>query len=135
MAKYLDKNEPVKQTCPIINEAQDCITELYRIITSSNEYIPKADISGIDYNLDRLKIILEELRSANSSLRNWGNDWCDKASDFQRENDELKDDIDDYESRINLLEDENDELRDNIKDYKYIINSLEDDIYHLKNNE
>lgn len=135
MGKYLDSREPVKQTCPIINEAQDCISELYVITSSYDEYITKASISDIDSNLNRLKIILEELRTANSSLRDWGNDWCEKALEIEKDVDYI---TDEYESRIDSLESDIRDYKSDIHGYndeisslKDKISSLEDDVYNL----
>lgn len=147
MGRYYDDREPVGQTCPIIDEAKDCVSLLYDITSSYDDKFQECDINVIDFNLRRIKTILEELRSANSSLRDWGNNWVDKANEFEREIDTLKDDIDDYESGIDLLKDNINSLEDDIKDYKskidsleddikdymYKINTLEEDIYHLKN--
>ncbi len=128
MGRYLDRREPVKQTCPIIDEAKECISTLDGIITSYDNHFEESDINDIDFNLDRVKIILEELRSANSSLRDWGNAWCEKASEFEGEIYDLKDE---YESKIGLLNSDISDYKKDIDRYVDKIDSLNDDIYDL----
>lgn len=75
---------PVPYTCPIID-------------------------SGIDYLQETIKIVterFEEVRSANTSLRDWGNELLEIAEDLQVQVDRLADTVSDLESDCQALRDE-----------------------------
>jgi predicted nucleic acid-binding Zn-ribbon protein len=60
--------------------------------------------------------VMEEIRSANSQLREWGNDECKMKESFEKERDEFEGEIKDLKSEIEDLKSQIEELeRQNIE--------------------
>lgn len=113
MARYND-NAPIGHTCPII----DNVIGKMELAKNEAEYIckhPKEDSSeeadSILYELIEAIREIEDVRSANSELRDWGNDEYDRAEENEKENDQLRRDIE-YLGEII------DSLRSEIEDMK-----------------
>jgi len=104
MPRYNDASG-IGQTCPKINEV---ISAIESVEWSENEW----------WTEKMLVEIMEEIRKANSDLRDWGNDMCRERDDLQDENDNL-------ESRIK-------DLKSDIMDYKNEIHNLESEISILE---
>jgi uncharacterized coiled-coil DUF342 family protein len=106
--------EPIKNTCPIIDKY---------IQTIKGEIVDTRYLDGMD--VDELREIissmssqlnecidyLEEMRTANSVLRGWGNDEASRA--------------DEAENKVYELEDKISELEVKIEDLEYYIEALE----------
>lgn len=75
---------PVKNTCPDIDKVIDCVT-------------------GARDNLYGLERTMEQLRSDNSALRDWGNDEANRVDELESEQEELRNEIDELKREIERL--------------------------------
>jgi len=115
-------SEPVKQTCPDINRIQKTINEIISNFDSFKEE------DNVDDFLDSMKDAscelkdiyntLEELRSANSALRDWGYELTSIVEGIEREKD---DEIEELSNTISEKERE-------IEDLEYLIEELQNQI-------
>jgi len=107
-------NAPIGNTCPMINNVIDVLNNLdsYDVNNSDELLEMQSEVKkGIE--------ILEQIRSANSDLREWGNDlYCDKE-DLEKENDNLKDEVSELQSKISQLESEIDEIQIELDNVQY----------------
>lgn len=98
-------NAPIGNTCPIIDEVLTYVEDL----SNNLKYIPRGEQEDFKGSVDRINKLMEDIRDANSTLREWGNEQHNEKEDYEREKDaaeltveELKDDIkslnDDIES-------------------------------------
>lgn len=106
-------NEPAKQTCPDINRIQKTINE----IINNFENFKQEDVSedflssmqDASWELKDIYSTLEELRNANSALRDWGYELTSLAENLESEKDaeigELENTISAKETEISDLED------------------------------
>lgn len=99
-------HSPVPHTCPLID---DVIYFLEHDVSNAGE-VSLTEIKN-------MVVILEKIRSANSTLRSWGNKQCEDFSEAQDEIDYLKgenkrleSDNDDYQNQIKSLEKQIEEL-------------------------
>ncbi len=99
MGRYIN-NSGIHHTCPKINE-----------VISAIESVNWGEDSYWDVKI--LTEIMEEIRKANSDLRDWGNQMCRERDDLQDEFDDLQDEFDD-------LKEENKKLQDKISYYENI---------------
>ncbi len=104
-------NAPVPHTCPMINEI---ISAIESIEWGEDSYWTK----------EELVEKMEKIRSANSKLRDWGNE-------KHTECDTLEDEKSDLEKDIRNLEDEKSNLERDITELNQRIEELE---YNLINN-
>jgi septal ring factor EnvC (AmiA/AmiB activator) len=88
-------NAPIKNTCPLIDKIINQVDDWYR----SSEEIPKLGYADFEKSM-------EEIRSANSTLREWGNDECKRANDLEKELDSAKDEIEKLNDKIESLKSE-----------------------------
>jgi chromosome segregation ATPase len=93
-------NAPIGHTCPKIDSVISSIHSLYL----SSEEMSKKEYEDFEK-------LMEEIRSANSTLREWGNEQCDRAEEFekdldnsQREVDYLKNEVEELKSEVTQLE-------------------------------
>ena len=106
-------NEPVKQTCPDINRLQKTIKEIRDNFTSFKEEDDIQDLldnmKDASWELKDIYSTLEELRNANSALRDWGYELTSLAENLESEKDaeigELENTISAKETEISDLED------------------------------
>lgn len=71
---------PVKNTCPMIDEVISVFDEV--------------DFSDTDYKTQEEAIyVMEKIREANSSLREWGNEMHNEAREYKRECEDLRREI------------------------------------------
>lgn len=87
-------NAPIGQTCPMIDSVLSRIGMIYQ----DDEPISKADLA-------ELEALMEKIRSANSTLRDWGNEQYNLAMDYEEELDEERRKNEDLARRIASLED------------------------------
>jgi DNA-binding transcriptional MerR regulator len=87
---------PVKNTCPDIDSVIKSIRDAMRITEDADD-LPLGQISDafrdVHYLLDGLEDQLEDLRSDNSSLRNWGLELEEKVEELESEIWELKSEV------------------------------------------
>lgn len=83
-------NAPVGHTCPMIDEV---ISAIKSVNWDENNY----------WDESRLVEIMEKIRSANDSLRTWGNDLC-------YERDELENYAEDLKRQLEFKQGEHDDL-------------------------
>ena len=114
MARHND-NAPIGYTCPIINSVIDRM----KLAKNEADYISKHSqeedsTGGASIILEELSNAIEEIedvRSANSELRDWGNEEYNRAEEVERERDEairdkeyLQEEIDELKVKIEELE-------------------------------
>ena len=106
-------NEPVKQTCPDINRLQKTIKEIRDNFASFKDTDNVEDflssMQDASWELKDIYSTLEELRNANSALRDWGYELTSLAENLESEKDaeigELENTISAKETEISDLED------------------------------
>lgn len=98
MARFSDKSN-VAHTCPFINTVIDFIKKNTKEEVCTTEIIE----------------ILEEIRSANGELRDWGNETYNEKESIEREIDKANSEIDRLIYKINELEGEINELKNELK--------------------
>jgi len=110
------KKEPVENTCPLIDTIigiiEDCYLEFPR-----EPFLKK--------QFDMSKPILEEIRTANSSLREWGGKNAEEADEFEEK-------FDDAEKKIDTLERRIAELEQTILEHEQIISERDERIEELE---
>ena len=103
MPRHSDAS-PVPQTCPKIDSAISIVHGIY---------IDYEDFSKQTY-VDFEKT-MEEIRSANSTLREWGNEEYKRANEMEDERDDLLRMVDDLKSEIGSLKSEIKELENELQ--------------------
>jgi chromosome segregation ATPase len=101
---------PVEHTCPIIDRVKRSIKDAKSLCKSRINNIDDAIsiLSDIVSELD-LDSDLEEIRSANSALRDWGYDKCKEVDEC---NNEISDLLDEIESLKTQLQENNEEINE-----------------------
>ena len=112
MARWND-NAPVGNTCPKIDN-------VIAIIDNLSEYDINIDdeFSNMEKDVKEAISIMENIRSDNSELREWGNE-------LFREKVDLENNVYQLEKRISELERENSNYSDEVKDLEEQISELE----------
>jgi len=89
-------HSPIKQTCPDIDRVISDIKDAYGEMEMALRYIKGEDYSGAessiesamrwieDYKGKRFNL-LEDIRNANSNLREWGNEQYERAENLEKE--------------------------------------------------
>jgi len=106
------RTEPVKHTCPDIDRIIDTITRITREMDycNTNEEIGALLDQLSDWKSDLAQIgvgkycELEDLRSSNASLRDWGQEMYDDAERLEQERDELENECENLKETIKDLE-------------------------------
>lgn len=107
-------NEPVGHTCPMIDEIISAIES----VDWDDTYWTKNDL--ID--------TMEKIRTANGTLRDWGNEKCKECEELEKEIEYLQKDIKSHESTI-------EDLKGDINDLSFDISRLEEEIELLQNQD
>jgi len=113
-------NEPVRNTCPDINRLQKAIKEIKDNFASFKEDDNVEDfldsMNTASWELQDIYDTLEELRNANSALRDWGHELTSLAESLESEKDseieELENTISAKDEKIESLEEYIDELEE-----------------------
>lgn len=110
-------NEPVGNTCPLIDA---CISEVDTVLESVDRDVAFEDLTVNDlkdlfeavkdFDWSRWEARMEEIREANDSLRQWGNEWCEEAEDFEKKNDDLSEQVSNLEAQLNDAQEEINQL-------------------------
>lgn len=111
MGRY-DDNAPVKNTCPIIDD-------VINYIESFRESFSNED-NDIDFHF--ALGVMEDIRSANSELRDWGNDLYRELEELEQERNKLIDQLDDSQSELEKANTKIEELEDFITELQEQIN-------------
>jgi chromosome segregation ATPase len=111
MSRFND-NAPVKNTCPIIDD-------VIRYIESFREELGNEE-NDIDFHF--ALGVMEDIRSANSELRDWGNSLYDDLHHVEKERDNLIDELDDSQSELEKANTKIEELEDFITELQEQIN-------------
>ena len=104
MGKY---REPIKYTCPDIDSVIEWIDSAMKSCDSKSDlenYTYEERIDDVKYYLRGCFDKLEELRSSNSTLRDWGNDINNELEEVEKERDEAL-------NKVSNLEDEIEDLK------------------------
>ena len=101
MGRFND-NAPVGNTCPIIDDVVSYI-EHFREEFSNED-------NDIDFHF--ALGVMEDIRSANLELRNWGNDLYQELEELKKERDNLIDELNDSEEELERANSKIDELED-----------------------
>lgn len=120
------RGEPVKNTCPDIDSIISTITAICKQMESCNDEDKKDALLEciIDWKADLESIgvgkwsKLEELRSANAALRDWGNEMYNDAESLESERDDFERKYEEEKEKVSKLEDEVEELRSEISELK-----------------
>jgi len=109
MARYRDYSG-IDNTCPKIDEV---ISAIDSVNWDEDSY----------WDAKTVTEIMEQIRKANSDLRDWGNQMCrerdelqDEFDDLKRENDKLQDDVIYYEKQVKELGNKIDSLEDELSE-------------------
>lgn len=97
-----DDNAPIGNTCPIIDDVVNYI-ENFREEFSNED-------NDIDFHF--ALGVMEDIRSANLELRNWGNDLYQELEELKKERDNLIDELNDSEEELERANSKIDELED-----------------------
>ena len=97
-------NAPIGHTCPKIDSV---ISEIHSLYLSSEE------MSKTQYTL--FEKLMEEIRLANSTLREWGNEQYERAEEFERDLDHANGEISDLKDEVESLKSEIKELENNLE--------------------
>jgi ElaB/YqjD/DUF883 family membrane-anchored ribosome-binding protein len=106
-------NAPIKHTCPIIDsiiaEMESAKGEAEYILKNKNED-SEIEARAIIVALESAIGIIEDVRTANSTLREWGNDEYERAEEAEKREAEALREIEDLKDRILELKDNIEEL-------------------------
>ncbi len=103
MGRYRD-NAPVGHTCPMIDEV---ISAINSVDWGEGNY----------WDAHRVIDIMENIRSANGQLRDWGNDECRLRSELEEELEEVKKENSKYLEQIEDLKDTIKSLESKLEEY------------------
>ena len=122
------RGEPVKNTCPGIDRIISTITAICKQMESCNDEDEKDAllecISDWKSDLESIGVgkwnELEDLRSANASLRDWGNEMYNDAESLESERDEFERKYEDEKEKVSKLEDEIEDLKSEISELERV---------------
>lgn len=114
MARYRD-NAPVGHTCPlidgIISRMESAVNEAEYIYKNTEDEDAKDGSDSIIHELSFAIKEIEDIRSANSELRDWGNELHNRVEGLEEDIDDairdkeyLQEEIDDLKAKIEELE-------------------------------
>lgn len=108
MGKY---REPIRHTCPDIDFIVEKAKEIQGICESPDEDDHEYNYRHISDLTSDIISQIEDLRSSNSTLREWGNDINDELERVEKERDDLQQTVWNMESDIDDLKHEIKELQ------------------------
>ena len=122
------REEPVKNTCPGIDRIISTITAICKQMESCNDEDEKDAllecISDWKSDLESIGVgkwnELEDLRSANAALRDWGNEMYNDAESLESERDEFERKYEDEKEKVSKLEDEIEDLKSEISELERV---------------
>ena len=114
--------EPIKATCPDINKIQgrikDTISEVRYAQRSDSERDKNSALSDAESMLDEVVEFLEEMRTSNGKLREWGNEEAEaldtatadseyherQASHYKSLSEDLQAELDEIKAKYGILD-------------------------------
>lgn len=108
------KREPIRHTCPDINKYISSIkAEITSWSTIDNMDHDQAieTAKAMNSELERCIGYLEELRSSNDTLRQWGVTESSNADEFETNVNVLEEEVEDLKNKVEELENEIEELK------------------------
>lgn len=110
MGKY---REPIRHTCPDIDVIVEQAKEIKSICKSPDDSEHEFNYRCISDLASDIISQIEDLRSSNSTLRDWGNDINDELERVEKERDDLQQMAWNLEDDISNLKHEVKELQEN----------------------
>lgn len=98
-------NAPIGHTCPKIDSIISTIHSLYM----SSEEMSKSQYTEFEK-------LMEEIRSANSTLREWGNEQYERADEMEKDYDYAQNKVSDLEQEIESLKSEVKQLEKDLEE-------------------
>lgn len=97
---------PVKNTCPDIDNLIEYIKKAMKVAKDSRKEFPEADTEFYDiYSyLDGCEDMLNDLRKANSALRDWGYEMEKEVKEQQKSNNALEAELEYLQQQSNLCQ-------------------------------
>lgn len=122
------RGEPVKNTCPDIDSIISTITAICKQMESCNDEDEKDAllecISDWKSDLESIGVgkwnELEDLRSANAALRDWGNEMYNDAESLESARDDFERKYEDEKEKVSKLEDEIEDLKSEISELERV---------------
>ena len=122
------RGEPVKNTCPDIDRIISTITAICKQMESCNDEDEKDAllecISDWKSDLESIGVgewnELEDLRSANAALRDWGNEMYNDAESLESARDDFERKYEDEKEKVSKLEDEIEDLKSEISELERV---------------
>lgn len=95
---------PIKHTCPDIDKIVKWIASAMQIAKDGRKAFPDADglFHDIYYELDGSEDLLEQLRRANDTLRNWGHELEKEVNEKEEAIYTLEGEVEDLQQKITL---------------------------------
>lgn len=118
-------NLPIGNTCPMIDDVIRDVKDLHSYYGMDMSEDGQEEVDRIKNNA---LSVLEDIRGANSTLRDWGNEQYS-------ERDELYDKCSEYEKQIHDLEHDLSKVEDRVEKLEDEIEVLEDKLYNLNNQQ
>lgn len=93
---YVERKAPVKNTCPDIDQIISQIETAMRMCDAegSEIYTEHEIKDDIKYQLSDIPSLMEDLRNANSALREWGNSLVEALQEKEEECSDLQHQLD-----------------------------------------
>ena len=86
----LSKKEPVGNTCPLIDEVIKGIENAVKELNAINKVLDSYPIASSISEIENLHDVMEQIRRANTALRDWGADANDAIQNLEIEIDNIK---------------------------------------------
>lgn len=105
-----DDYAPIGNTCPMIDEVKGFLELIDWDMDDEDEV-------ELSKQCKKVCDTLEKIRDANLALRNWGNEECKKAIEFEKDLDYSNDKITDLKSEIKDLQSQCTELENQLEEF------------------
>lgn len=105
---------PIRNTCPTIDKIIGCLDEIggeAGYIKDNHEDF-NSEVEYINRLINKSKDLLEDVRSANSTLRDWGNEEHERANRAEEEAGRNLDEVESLKDEVKSLYEEIASLRD-----------------------
>lgn len=106
-----DGNEPVDYTCPLIDACKDAVEDLVQNVDCDTDFdsctveqLQNLHKAWVDFDWVIFETKIEEVRSANQALREWGNERDQAAETAEGDLDAANDKIAELEESVRHLE-------------------------------